>query len=135
LQHCDTKKANATLTINPLDNLKNSEVLIKYLSNGIIYSDDTTINDVLNLNMQTLANNRKKVLDIILQQLTNEKPKGDWTVAILNTKIQEWSNKQKDDKFKPYCQIAIYYLKKKEGEVKMTVYKHRTYAKHFFLKR
>jgi subtilisin-like proprotein convertase family protein len=63
--------------------------------------------------MQTLVNNRKIVVDIILQQLKSEKPKGDWTIAILNRKIQEWSNKQKDDKYKPYCQIAIYYLKKK----------------------
>jgi uncharacterized protein (TIGR02646 family) len=122
LQHCDTKKGNATLTINPLDNLKNCEVLIKYLSNGIIYSDDKVIdnelNDVLNLNMQTLANNREIVVDIILQQLKNEKPKGDWTVAILNRKIQEWSNKQKDDKYKPYCQIAIYYLRKKLSKLK-----------------
>ncbi len=65
--------------------------------------------------MQTLANNREIVVDIILQQLKNEKPKGDWTVAILNRKIQEWSNKQKD---KPYCQIAIYYLRKKLSNLK-----------------
>ncbi len=122
LQHCDTKKGNTPLTINPLDNLKNCEILIKYLSNGRIYSDDTVIdnelNDVLNLNMQTLVKNRGIVLDTILQQLKNEKIKGDWTVAILNKKIQEWSNKQKDDKYKPYCQIAIYYLKKKLSKLK-----------------
>lgn len=122
LQHCDTKKGNTRLTINPLDNFKNCEDLIKYLSNGRIYSDDTTINnelnEVLSLNMQTLVNNRKVILDTLLEQLNNEKPTGDWTVAMLNRKIQEWSNKQKDEKYKPYCQIAIYYLKKKLSKLK-----------------
>ncbi|MBE9212682.1 hypothetical protein IQ247_08245 [Plectonema cf. radiosum LEGE 06105] len=122
MQHCDTKKGNTRLTINPLDNFKNCEDLIKYLSNGRIYSDDITINnelnEVLSLNMQTLVNNRKVILDTLLEQLKNEKLKGDWTVAMLNRKIQEWSNKQKDEKYKPYCQIAIYYLKNKLSKLK-----------------
>ena len=50
--------------------------------------------------MQTLVNNRKVILDTLLEQLKNEKPTGDWTVAMLNRKIQEWSNKQKDEKGK-----------------------------------
>jgi uncharacterized protein (TIGR02646 family) len=122
LQHCDTKKGNAMLTINPLDNLKNCEEFIKYLPNGKIYSDDTAIDDelnkILNLNMQTLMNNRKSFLDIVIKTLRSERPKGDWTVAILNNKIQELSNKQKDEKYQPYCQIAIYYLKKKLSKLK-----------------
>lgn len=122
LQHCDTKKGNARLTINPTDNLKNCEDLIKYLPNGIIYSDDTAINDelneVLNLNIQTLVNNRKVILDILIQQLKSEQPSGDWTAAMLNKKIQEWSDQNKDGKYKPYCQIAIYYLKKKLSRFK-----------------
>lgn len=122
LQHCDTKKGNEKLTINPSNNLKNCEHLIKYLPNGKIYSDDTTIdkelNEVLNLNMQSLVNNRKVVLDILIQQLKREQPKGDWTAAILNRKIQDWIDKQKNGKYQPYCQIAIYYLKKKLSKLK-----------------
>jgi uncharacterized protein (TIGR02646 family) len=117
LQHCDTKKGNTKITINPVDNLRNCEDVIKYLGTGKIYSNDETIdeelNDVLNLNMQTLANNRKEVVDLVLKQLRSEHPKGDWTVAILNKKIQQWSNRQKDGKYKPYCQIVIYYLRNK----------------------
>jgi uncharacterized protein (TIGR02646 family) len=117
LQHCDTKKGNTEITINPLDNYNNCENMIKYRGNGQIYSDDETmdneLNNVLNLNMQTLVNNRKEVLDIAFQKLKSEYPKGDWTVAILNKKIQEWKHKQRDSKYKPYCQIVIYYLKKK----------------------
>jgi uncharacterized protein (TIGR02646 family) len=122
LQHCDTKKGNGTLTINPLDNFKNCENLIKYHLNGEIYSDDTTINEelneILNLNVQTLKLNRKKVIDALIQTLRNQRPKGDWTAAMLNNKIKEWSNKQSDNKYKAYCQIVIYYLKKKLSKLK-----------------
>lgn len=119
LQHCDTRKGNTEISIsmNPLDNHKNCEDLIRYRGNGQIYSDDVDINkelnEVLNLNMQTLANNRKEVLALVIQQLTKERPQGNWTVAILTQKINEWSNKQQDGKYKEYCQIVIYYLKKK----------------------
>lgn len=117
LQHCDTKKGNTEITINALDNDRNYEDLIRYRGNGEISSDDITINnelnEVLNLNMQTLVNNRKEVLGLVLKQLKSQYPKGDWTEAILNKKIQQWSDRQKDGKYKPYCQIVIYHLKKK----------------------
>lgn len=122
LQHCDTKKGNAILTINPTDNIKNCETLIKYHLNGEIYLDDIAINEELNkilkLNVPTLKGNRKKVLDAVIQILISEKPKGDWTAAILNNKIKEWSNQQEDNKYKAYCQIVIYYLKKKLSKLK-----------------
>lgn len=121
LQHCDTKKGNTEITINPVDNLRICEDLIKYLGNGEIASDDVTINNdlnqVLNLNMQTLVNNRKEVLELVLKQLKNQYPKGDWTEAILNKKIQQWSDKQSDGKYKPYCQIVIYHFKKKLSSI------------------
>lgn len=60
-----------------------------------------------------MVNNRKEVLDIALKQLKSEYPKGNWNVAILSKKIQEWSQKQRDGKYKPDCQIVIYYLKNK----------------------
>lgn len=122
LQHCDTKKGNAVLTVNPLDNVKNCEDLIKYHLNGEIYSDDTVINDdlnkILNLNMQTLKENRKIVLDELVKKLISERAKGDWSASMLNRKIQEWSNKQENGKYKVYCQVAIYYLKKKLSQVR-----------------
>jgi uncharacterized protein (TIGR02646 family) len=121
LQHCDTKKGNTEITINPLDNHRNCEDVIRYLGNGEISDDDITINNelnqVLNLNMQTLTNNRKEVLELVLKQLKSQHSKGDWTEAILNKKIQQWSDRQKDGKYKPYCQIVIYHLKKKLSSI------------------
>lgn len=117
LQHCDTKKGNIEISINPTDNRINCEDVIKYRGTGEIYSDDETINkelkDILNLNVQTLVNNRREVLELVLKELKSEYAKGDWTASILNKKIQEWSSRQKDGKYQPYCQIVIYHLKKK----------------------
>lgn len=47
LQHCDTRKGNIYLSINPLDSNRNCEDLIKYRGNGIIYSDDKDIDSTL----------------------------------------------------------------------------------------
>ena len=117
LQHCDTKKSNTEITINPIDTIKNCEDFIKYRGNGEIYSGDEAINyeldEVLNLNIQTLANNRREVLYLVIQKLTKERLKGNWTAAILTQKINDWSKKKEDYKYNPYCQIVIYHLKKK----------------------
>jgi uncharacterized protein (TIGR02646 family) len=117
LQHCDTRKSNFEITINPLDSNKSCENLVKYRGNGEIYSDDEAINhdlnEILNLNMQTLVNNRRDVLELIIQQLTKERATGNWTVVMLTQKINLLSNKQQDGMYKPYCQIVIYHLKKK----------------------
>lgn len=117
LQHCDTKKGSTEITINPLDSNKNCEDLIRYRGNGEIYSLEIDINhdlnEILNLNTQTLVNNRKDVLELAIKQLIKEQPKGNWTVAMLSQQITFWSDKQKNGKYKPYCQIVIYHLKKK----------------------
>ncbi|MDJ0799763.1 MAG: TIGR02646 family protein [Calothrix sp. MO_167.B12] len=115
-QYCDTKKGDKQITISPIDNHRNCEKLIKYRADGKIYSDDETINnelnEVLNLNMQTLVNNRKEVWFSVIEQLNSKYPKKDWKSAI-KREIQKWSNQQGDGKYRPYCQIVIHHLNKK----------------------
>ena len=98
-QHCDTRKGDKQITINPLDNHKNCEDLIKYSTNGKIYSSDETINnelnEILNLNMQTLVINRREVLRIVIENLKTKYPKGTWTAAVLNKEIQKWNEKKR----------------------------------------
>jgi uncharacterized protein (TIGR02646 family) len=85
LQHCDTKKGDSEITINPTD--AKFEKPIKYGSNGNIYSDDETIdrelNEVLNLNTETLKKNRKAVVDAVIGGLAKKYPDKTWTVEIL----------------------------------------------------
>ena len=113
LQHCDTHKANTEITITPL--LLNCETLIKFDKNGRIYSDNSDIeydlSNVLKLNQNFLKENRKVLLDVALQPLI-VKHKSKWTKEVLQRELEKWEARN-DEKYKPYCQIVIYHLKKK----------------------
>lgn len=113
LQHCDVHKGNTALKTNPT--VENNCVFVKFRANGEVYSDDIDVNNdlnvVLNLNLQTLVNNRKIVLEEALKQL-EKKHKGSWPNDILEKEINDWKGLH-DEKYKPYCQIVIFYLSKK----------------------
>lgn len=120
LRHCDTSKGEQEMTLNPTDKLTNCERLIKYRKNGRIYSDDPVINhelnNILNLNTQTLVNCREAIRVQIIKELTNLKgKKSAWSSSDIKTKIQEYESKIKG-KYRPYCQVVIYFLKKRMGE-------------------
>ncbi len=78
-----------------------------------IYSDNEIINkdlnETLNLNMQTLVKNRKTVLDIVLIDL-DKRHSGAWTRGTLEKELEKW---EKARPYKEYCQIVIFFLKKK----------------------
>jgi len=113
LQPCDTKKGEDIITVNPTQ--KNCDFLIKFSTSGEIYSEDENVakdlNDTLNLNMDSLVKNRKRVLDDALQNFYMRHPRTTWTKAILEREITKWSPKH--GPYKAYGQIIIYYLKKK----------------------
>jgi len=119
-RHCDTSKGEQEITINPIDKISNCERVIKYRKNGWIYSDDPIINyelnNILNLNTQILVYYRKAVIDQVIKELTNIKgKKAAWSVSDIKNKIQVYENTTAG-KYKPYCQIIIYFLKKRIGE-------------------
>jgi len=76
LQTCDTYKKDKALSINPTDNHRNIEELIKYNAYGEIYSDDHQLNreldEVLNLNNQVLRNNRRVQYESIKKMIRDE---------------------------------------------------------------
>jgi len=116
-RHCDTSKGEQEITINPVDKLKNCEKLIKYRNNGRIYSDDPVIDKELNkimiLNTQTLVNNREAIIDQIKEDITRIKGKtAAWPISEVKKKIQQYES-QTDGKYKPYCQVVVYFLKKR----------------------
>jgi len=116
LQHCDVSRKNIPLKINPT--ISTCEILIKYKANGEIHSDDADINNdlsvTLNLNYQTIVNNRKAVLDTVYKRL--EIHKGTWSKNLLQKEIDKWEGEY-DGKYQPYCQIVIYHLKKKVAKL------------------
>lgn len=116
-QHCDTRKGDSEITINPIEGDKNCENLIRYRPDGEIYSIDTSINrdlnETLNLNLEFLKKNRKAALDVVLDQLRKKFPNTTWTTNIRQKVINELSDKDVNGYYSEYCQIAIWYLKYK----------------------
>ncbi len=116
LQHCDTKQGNAILKINPADSMKNCENLIAYRSSGEIYSDNSDINhdlqEILNLNLETIKNNRKNAYNEIIKILDSKYPNKSFTKKILEKEIANYSQ-LKNGKYAPYCQYVIYFLQKR----------------------
>jgi uncharacterized protein (TIGR02646 family) len=63
-QHCDTRKGNRLLTIDPLDR---PERLLRYRTDGSVHATDPSVqpelDDILNLNLDGLKHNRKGAWD------------------------------------------------------------------------
>ncbi len=113
LQHCDTQKGDENITINPTN--ENCESLIKFSSFGEISSDDEQLsknmNEILNLNLETLRKNREAVLDEAIKSFQKKHP-GQWTKEVLEREISRWSSLS-NGAYTPYCQIVVYYFQKK----------------------
>jgi len=123
LQTCDTKKGNSIeLTINPTAKLPNCETLFKYNAEGEISSiigdaaTDKQLNDILNLNMQTLKDGRSEVYLEVQEKVKVESKrfKNDKAGFVRHLEIErnKWLNRLYN-KYRPYCMVAIYYLTKK----------------------
>ena len=114
-QHCDTRKGDLDLSRNPADPAHDVERVIQYDSDGTIRSTDpkfdSEINDILNLNHAPwLKDNRKAALTGFL----SAGPKhGDWDNSLLEKWLTEWSGDSSDGELEPYCQVVVYWLRKR----------------------
>ena len=112
LQHCDTRKGDRDLLWNPADRDHHIQDRINYGADGTIKSDNPEfnrqLNEVLNLNLPWLKNNRKGVVDAILEWLRREQrpvPRKRLVRAIENRSIPY-------ETLTPYNQVAIWWLEK-----------------------
>ena len=122
IQTCDTKKGNLELTIDPTSNLPNYEILFKYNPDGeisTINNDaeiDRQLDEVLNLNMQTLKDGRSEIYLEVQEKVRVEskKFKNDKVGFTRQLELEKakWLNLV-DNKYRPYCMVAVYYLTKK----------------------
>lgn len=114
-------KANGEVKLNILNPLaiNKSERIITYSTSGEILpntkDEDLSqkitedLNCILNLNDKNLKLARKQVIDLAKENLKRNNPTGTWTVKEIEKEIEIWNN-QKDGKYKPFCQAAIWYL-------------------------
>ncbi|WNG33435.1 TIGR02646 family protein [Archangium violaceum] len=115
-QHCDTHKGELAITINPTE--ARCEQLVRFLGDGTIESDDPTINTdlngTLNLNQALLRNNRKATLSAFVDAMTR-KYSGAWPQAALQKELAELHQPDAGGMLRPYCQVPIFWLKKRMG--------------------
>jgi len=114
-QYCDTAKGNKSLT--HIDLLRAIEYEIKYLKNGQIQSEITTISiisdltkemhTILKLNTDILIRNRKQTYNDFIKNFQDK-----WTRSNLQKAIDFYKNKQ-SGKYAPYSEMMVYLLTKK----------------------
>lgn len=116
-QHCDTRKGDSEITINPIEGDKNCENLIKYRPDGKIYSDDPSINcdlhETLNLNLGFLKKNRKDALDVVIRKLDEKFSNKTWAKITVQREIDKLNAKDENGFYDAYCQFIVSYLKSK----------------------
>jgi uncharacterized protein (TIGR02646 family) len=113
-QHCDTRKGSSDLRFNPAESVHRIETRIRYESDGAIRSDDevfdTQLNSILNLNLQILKNNRKNVLDAILDWWRSEKSRIHGPVPIDRFARERDKFVADNAELEPFCQVAAWWL-------------------------
>jgi len=116
-QHCDTRKADSEIIINPIEGDKNCENLIKYRPDGKIYSDDVSVNcdlnETLNLNLGFLKKNRKDALDVVVRKLDEKFSNKTWAKITVQKEIDKLNAKDENGFYDVYCQFIVSYLKSK----------------------
>lgn len=117
LQHCDTKKGDGDLEWNPANPAHHIETRIRYGVDGSISSNEASFNDqlnnVLNLNLPVLKNNRKSVLAAVLDWWQREKARTRGPVP-RNRFVRELNKRvDGDGELAPYCQVAVWWLQQR----------------------
>lgn len=110
-EHCDRAKADRELSLHPANPLHNVESLVHYEGSGRVSSPDqqvnSELNDVLNLNAESLIARRKAVLDALRHSLPRN-PSKKW----LQRQFENWNGATPGD-LPEFCQVVVYWLRKR----------------------
>lgn len=115
LQHCDTRKGDRDLQWNPANPGHHIETRLRYELDGSIRSDDpefdAELEGVLNLNLPRLKNNRKGVLDAVLDWWRLEKGRG----PVPRARFERERDRRVagDGELEPFCQAAVWWLEQR----------------------
>lgn len=113
---CDKHRGNIPLTVDPRDEYSIEKIC--YKDDGTMYSLDPNINrdldETLNLNCTTtlFKQNRKSVLDVVKQGILKRSAENRIAKRQLENMLAKLQTKN-DEKYVPFCGIAIWYLRKK----------------------
>ena len=114
LQHCDTSKGDRDIRWNPADPAHRIEIRLRYELDGSIRSReadfDTQLDDILNLNLPVLKNNRKSVLDAILEWWQGEKRIRRGPVPRDRFERERARRTDGAGELEPFCRVAVWWL-------------------------
>ncbi len=114
LQHCDTRKGDQDLQWNPAERAHHIETRVRYEVDGSIRSDDAVfdsqLDEVLNLNMSLLKNNRKAVWSAIIDWWKMEKTRLQGPVPPARVLAERNRRLPAFGDLDPYCQVAVWWL-------------------------
>ena len=117
LQHCDTRKGDRDLEWNPADPDHRIETRIRYDVMGTVSSDEPIfngqLNDVLNLNLPNLRNNRKAVYDGVLKWWREQRTRNRGRGLRERLKRQRARYDADGGELQPFAQVAISLLNQK----------------------
>jgi uncharacterized protein (TIGR02646 family) len=116
-QHCDTRKADTPVSVNPTE--ERCEQLVRFLGDGTAESGDPIVdnelNQNLNLNQAQLRNNRKAVLGAFLEAMERKHSGFTWPPGALEREMAVLQQPNPAGMLQPYCQVPLYWLKKRLG--------------------
>ena len=112
-QHCDTRNGDRDLSRNPANRMHRVEDMIQFPDDGRIVSNDAAfdaeLNDVLNLNLAFLTNNRKATLTAFPDLLG----RGHLSRPSLEKLLRQWNGEEDTAELRPFCQVVVYWLRKR----------------------
>lgn len=121
LQHCDTRKGERDLEWNPADPDHQIETRVRYDADGSIRSDDDVfdvqLEDVLNLNISFLKNNRKAVWNGITEWWKMEKARRHGAVPQARLQAERDRRIAGDGPLDPFCQVGVWLLDQRLARV------------------
>jgi hypothetical protein len=87
--------------------------VVRFTGDGRIVSSDPVfdaeLNDVLNLNMALLMNNRKATLTAFQSVLG----RGQLSRPSLEKLLRQWNGESDGGELPPFCQVVVYWLRKR----------------------
>ena len=111
---CDAHKGNKTLSLNPSVKEQFNQMKIYYSSNGKIHSDcrtvdfETELNDVLNLNVPRLVEQRKAAKQSVIHFI---KKHGRFTATQKNEKIKSLQT-PRDGRLPAFYAVSVFFLER-----------------------
>ena len=117
VQHCDTRKGDRELQWNPSDPTHHVETRIRYKLDGSIGANeanfDGQLNEVLNLNLPMLKNNRKRLLDAVLEWWKREKLRIGGPVPRHRFVRERDKHVIGNGELLPYRQVTVWWLEQR----------------------